>query len=121
MASIKFWVNFCPFFFNVAISSNLRKYISAILLIKFLFINCSIILSPRPSIFIHSLETKCIIFLTSFAGHSIPIHLLTASPSSRITGAPHTGQTFGISKTFSVPSLFFFFTSRISGITSPAF
>ena len=91
------------------------------LLISFLSISCSIILSPSPSIFIQSLETKCIIFLINLAGHSIPIHLLTASPSSRITGAPHTGQTLGISNISSVPFLFSFFTSKISGITSPAF
>ena len=78
-------------------------------------------LSPNPSIFIASLDTKCTRFLNSFAGHSIPVHLIAASPSSLIAGAPHTGQVFGISKSFSFPVLLSFFTSTISGITSPAF
>ena len=78
-------------------------------------------LSPSPSMFIASLDTKCTKFLYSFAGHSIPVHLIAASPSSLIAGAPQIGHTVGISKSFSSPVLFSFFTSTISGITSPAF
>ena len=83
--------------------------------------NCCIIFSPNPSMFIASLDTKCTRFLNSFAGHSIPVHLTAASPSSLIASAPHTGHTRGISKSFSFPVLFSFTTFDISGITSPAF
>ena len=77
--------------------------------------------SPKPSIFMASLETKCTKFLNSFAGHSIPVQRIAASPSSLTVFAPHTGHCFGISNSFSFPVLFSFFTSTISGITSPAF
>ena len=46
---------------------------------------------------------------------------MAASPSSLIASAPHTGQVFGMLNTTSFPVRFSFFTSTISGITSPAF
>ena len=110
-----------PFFFNDATSSNVKLYISGIFEISFLFINSSIIASPNPFISIASFEAKCIMLLYNFAGHSIPMHLNTASPSSLTASAPHTGHTVGISKGISSPVLFSFTTSITSGITSPAF
>ena len=68
------------------------------LLINCLSNNCSIIASPKPSIFIASLDAKWTMFLKVLAGHSIPIHLVAASPSSLTTSAPQTGHTFGILK-----------------------
>ena len=121
IAFVRFSANFLPFFLSDAISSKLSLYISAILLIKSLFISWSIMFSPRPSMFIASLDTKCTKFLYSLAGHSIPVHLIAASPSSLTVGAPQTGHTEGISKSFSSPVLLFLITSTISGITSPAF
>ena len=119
--STKFCANFLPFFFSDAISSNFNSYISDIFLINSLSSNCCIIFSPNPSMFIASLDTKCTKFLNNFAGHSIPVHLIAASPSSLIASAPHTGHIFGISNSFSFPVLFSFNTFTISGITSPAF
>ena len=78
-------------------------------------------LSPKPSIFIASRDTKCTKFLYSFAGHSTPVHLSADSPSSLSVFAPHTGQTSGILNSFSSPVLSSFMTLTISGITSPAF
>ena len=102
-------------------SSNVKLYISGIFEIKPLFINSSIIASPKPFISIASFDAKWIMLLYSLAGHSIPIHLNTASPSSLTASPPQTGHTVGISKGFSSPVLFSFITSITSGITSPAF
>ena len=110
-----------PFFFNDAISSNFKSYISAIFEIIFFSSNIPIIFSPSPSIFIASLDTKCTKFLYNFAGHSIPVHLTADSPSSLTVSAPHTGQFVGMTNSFSVPSLFSTTARTISGITSPAF
>ena len=119
--SIKFCANFFPFFFSDAMSSNFNSYISDMLWINSLSNNCWIIFSPSPSIFIASLDTKWTKFLNNFAGHSIPVHLTAASPSSLTASAPHTGHTLGILKSFSSPVLFSSTTFTISGITSPAF
>ena len=121
IAFIKFCANFLPFFFNDLKSSTVNLYMSAMFDISFLSINSPIIASPSPSMFIASLEAKWIILLYSLAGHSTPIHLTTASPSSLTASAPQTGQVLGISNFFSVPSRFLLFTPTTSGITSPAF
>ena len=58
----------------------------------------SIVISESPSIFIASLETKCVKFLICFARHAGFGHTRVSTPFSAFicVYAPHTGQFFGI-------------------------
>ena len=91
------------------------------MLIILLFIKSLIILSPRPSMFIAFLETKCLIISTNWAGHSCAFtHLNAASPSSLKSSLPQEGQIFG---SFVFGFLFtesFKSTFVTWGMTSPA-
>ena len=65
-------------------------------------------------------EQKCSSRRCNCAGQAGLTHRVATSPSNRSTAPPQTGQTVGISKTFSAPVRFSVMTESIAGMTSPA-
>ena len=97
-------------------------------MIKFKFHNFSTTFLPKPSIFIASLEIKCLIFSIAILSQPYPsfVHLLTASYFfvvllySLSVLEPHDGHFDGKRKDLEFFNLLLLSTSITWGITSPA-
>ena len=106
---------------NCASCSTVNRYRSSGVLTKPTSTNCSINLSPKPSIFTALREAKCIRLCLSCAGQiKPPVQRATASPASRTIGEAHSGHCVGMMKTRASSGRFSMILMTTSGITSPA-